>query len=50
MHITIFVVMDRDYTIVIHSGTETQNGAEVEYVNRFYVMKKLEPAKCEPAK
>ncbi len=45
MHIEITVVTDKDYSVVTYSGTATKDGKQVEYVNNFFVMKELEPAK-----
>lgn len=41
MHIEVSVVTDIDYTVVTYSGTATKDGKQVEYMNHFYVMKRL---------
>ncbi len=46
MHIEVKVVTDdKDYTVVTYLGTATKDGKQVEYVNKFFVMKELEPVK-----
>ncbi len=41
MHIEVSVVTDKDYTVVTYSGMATKDGKQVEYMNNFFVMKKL---------
>lgn len=41
MHIEVSVITDNNSTRFTYSGTVTKNGQETEYLNYFFVMKKL---------